>query len=349
MKKVAHYIWLDGYSTPNLRMKKRVIEYDPYASDKDLNTIFKELTWSFDGSSTQQAEGTNSDCILQPVRILLPKSDKDAYILCEVMIYENDKLVPHSSNTRAKLREITKNHLNKEFWFGIEQEYFIYETELKPYNWPEGYPNPQGRYYCGIGGDVAWGREISDNHLNTMLDFGICVSGTNGEVAPSQWEYQIGPGDPLLIADYLWFSRYLLNLEAEKHKLNIKLNPKPIKGDWNGSGAHVNFSTKQMREHMSQEYLDGLIESLRITHEEHIAEYGEYNHERLTGLHETCSIKEFKAGYADRTCSIRIPNSVKIEGKGYLEDRRPAANLDPYKALAKLIETIGNFENTKNL
>ena len=69
--------------------------------------------------------------------------------------------------------------------------------------------------------------------------------------------------------------------------------------------------------------------------------YGEYNEQRLTGLHETASIHEFSFGVSDRGASIRIPIITVEQGwKGWLEDRRPASNGDPYKIASRIVKTV---------
>ena len=334
------YLWLDGYKTPNIRSKTRYMDVDPTKMDDNI-TIDKIPEWGFDGSSTKQATSSNSDCILKPVAIFNNTTDVlasyNSYIvLCEVM---NADGTPHKSNTRAKLREMEKKYSGQNFWFGIEQEYTIIDPKTnRPCGFPEeGYPPPQGRYYCGVGGDVVKMRNMIHEHAMLCNMTGIPLCGTNAEVMLSQWEYQIGTASTLEICDYLWISRFILEICAENHGVSISLDPKPVSGDWNGSGAHINFSTKKMREEKEDsEYIDAVISGLRDSHTEHIAEYGIGNENRLTGDHETQHISKFSHGKSDRGASIRIPIN-----NGYLEDRRPASNMDPYRAIAKLVETVG--------
>lgn len=334
------YIWLDGYETPNLRSKVRYVESMHTPKDQNVPNLEDFDEWSFDGSSTNQAEGNNSDCILTPVRVYQdPVSVYGYYVLCEVY---NPDGTPHTSNTRAKLREVADTYQDSDMWFGIEQEYlFVDPKNNRPYGWPElGFPNPQGRYYCGVGGDVTRLRDLVDTHAEHCHWMGIPLEGTNAEVMLSQWEYQIGPCGPIDMADHLWIARYVLEVMAEREGVAVSLSPKPIHGDWNGSGAHINFSTEYMREEEDPAYITDVLVALGNAHEDHIEAYGIGNEDRLTGRHETQHIDTFSYGNSDRGASIRIPPRTAKENRGYLEDRRPAANIDPYRALACLVETV---------
>ena len=328
----AEYIWMDGHEpTQKLRSKTKVI-------DGQINSIDDLPLWGFDGSSTNQAEGNDSDCMLKPV-CKMPdpiRGGDDILVMCEVM---NPDGSIHSSNTRAHLREISEKFSGQEAWFGIEQEYTLFEGR-NPLGWPEGgYPAPQGPFYCGVGADEVFGRDVVEEHLQLCMDAGLEISGINAEVMPGQWEYQIGPLGPLEVADQMWLSRWLLYRISEDYGVSATLHPKPVKGDWNGAGAHTNFSTKSMRATGGIDVINEACEKLSQKHDEHINVYGAHNEERLTGLHETCSIKEFRYGVSDRGASIRIPMQTANDGYGYLEDRRPSANMDPYKVCAILIET----------
>ena len=348
LKKIK-YIWLDGYDTPNIRSKTRYIELD----EVNIDTIPE---WGFDGSSTMQADGEYSDCILKPVKLYRNTMKIiDSYpaccnfiVMCEVM---NTDGTPHKSNNRHKLKELAEKHKDSEMWFGIEQEYIFVNPEThSPYGWPKKeFPPPQGKYYCGVGGDVVQLRRIVDDHAGILIQAGISVGGTNAEVMLSQWEYQIGPSSPLDICDDLWVSRYILEILAEYKNVYISFSPKPIKGDWNGSGAHINFSTKRLREEGGKEYITNIIKLLMDSHEEHISEYGIGNEYRLTGEHETQHIDVFSSGDSDRGASIRIPPSTAKTYKGYLEDRRPSANIDPYRAVTKLMETVCKVDTPVNV
>ena len=233
-------------------------------------------------------------------------------------------------------------------WVGYEQEYVFFKNN-RPLGWPEhplAFPAPQGSYYCSVGSDVAFGRNIVEDHLNACIDAGLSIYGTNAEVMPGQWEFQIGyrgdgPAPILEMSDQLWVARYLLMLIAEKKGVSVSFDVKPVKGDWNGSGMHTNFSTIATRDpNHGMKTIEDIIERLSKHHKEHMLVYGANNEERLTGHHETCSIHEFRSGIADRGCSIRIPRPVSIDGHGYFEDRRPGANANPYDVAYALVSTI---------
>ena len=242
----------------------------------------------------------------------------------------------HPSNTRAAADAVVSD----EWWFGFEQEYFFTNKDGSPLGWEEGEPRPQGDYYCGVGADNVSGREVSEAHLDACLAAGISLTGTNAEVALGQWEYQCF-GKGIKAADDLWVSRYLLYKVAEEYGVGVNIHPKPKSGDWNGSGMHTNFSNEAMRTAGSEELFSSMCDKLGEVHAEGIAAYGSDNDQRLTGLHETQKITEFSYGVSDRGASIRIPvYTVEHDWNGYLEDRRPASNADPYKIIAHIVGTL---------
>ena len=331
------YLWLDGYHpVRNLRGKTQIKEYDSFPTLEQLPN------WGFDGSSTQQAPGGSSDCVLVPVAIFPDSTRKNgALVMCEV--YNADG-TPHASNDRATILDDPGS------WFGFEQEYFLYQ-DGRPLGFPEGgYPAPQGPYYTGVGyknvGDIA--RQIVEEHLDICLDAGINHEGINAEVAKGQWEFQIFGKGSKQAADEMWVARYILQRLCEKYGLDVEYHCKPLGAtDWNGSGMHANFSTEYMRNTGGKEYFDKLMTAFDKFKEEHIAVYGPDNHMRLTGLHETQSIDKFSWGVADRGASIRVPHSFKNnDWKGYLEDRRPNSQGDPYQIASRILATIGSVPIT---
>jgi len=332
-KTMAEYIWIDGQKpTAKLRSKTKIV-------DGEVKSLSNLPEWSFDGSSTYQAEGKKSDLLLRPVRFIPNplRPPGDVLVLCEVM---NPDGSPHWSNQRAALRGVAEKYASHDAWFGMEQEYTLFEGN-RPLGWPDkGFPAPQGGYYCGVGSDEVFGRTLVDAHADACIRAGLHIVGTNAEVMPGQWEFQIGALGPLEMADELWLARWLLYRMGEDMGISATLHPKPVKGDWNGAGCHTNFSTKETRAAGGMKFIEKAMDKLRARHEEHIAVYGAHNVERLTGLHETAPINEFRWGISDRGSSIRIPLQTANQGMGYFEDRRPAANVDPYEALRVLMETV---------
>lgn len=328
MKTKIEYVWLDGYTPePNLRSKVKIVNNNVWS----LHDIPE---WNFDGSSTKQADGSKSDCILKPVRTYSASKDEHKiYVLCEVM---NPDGTPHESNDRAKLYEE-----DTDIWFGFEQEYFIRSIKNRQMLGHDmGFIEPQGKYYCGVGSKVA-GREFVEEHLQMCLNHGIDITGINAEVALGQWEFQVFGKGKLKASDDLWMCRYFLNKLSEKYGYEIDLHPKPLRhGEWNGSGLHTNFSTGRMRDEGGEKYFKSLFSALETRKDIHIENYGSDNELRLTGKFETQSIHKFTWGVSDRGASIRVPQSTFENWKGYLEDRRPASNANPYKIVNVLVSTI---------
>lgn len=328
---IVEYIWIGG--DQELRSKARVI---------DSGTNFS--VWNYDGSSTDQAEGRLSEIIIKPVRYCrCPfRRGDNLLVMCDTYDPSDN---PISTNTRFAAKQIFDTMPEEEPWFGIEQEFFLIDATT---NQPLGFnhevkdePTKQGQYYCSVGARNAFGRYIIDEALNNMLYAGLTVSGINAEVAPGQWEYQIGPVQGIDAADQLWLSRYILERTAEKYNVAIEYHPKPLgdHSDWNGSGCHTNYSTKQMREEGGIHHINEAIKKLEANHHEHMKVYGKFNEMRMSGKHETASFNKFTSGVANRGASIRIGNAVHKEGKGYFEDRRPASNADPYLVTSKIFET----------
>ena len=334
-KSKLEYIWLDGSKpTQKLRGKTKIVtDFSGKLEDCEV--------WSFDGSSTGQAEGNSSDCLIKPVFICPDPQRKNGYlVMCEVL---NADSTPHETNGRA-----TIDDEDDDFWFGFEQEYFLIDNETgKPLGFPaNGYPRPQGPYYCSVGASNAYGRAIVEEHLDACLEAGLNVEGINGEVAAGQWEYQIFAKGAAAAGDEIWVARYLLERIGEQYGVSVDLHPKPLgELDWNGSGMHANFSNSTLRNAGNRETYEQICEAFRPVVKEHIDVYGADNHMRLTGKHETASIHDFSYGISDRGASIRIPIATVERGwKGWLEDRRPASNGDPYKIASRIIKTVKKAE-----
>lgn len=339
----AEYVWIGG-TGQDLRSKGRTLDAVP----KDP----KELPhWNYDGSSTGQAPGHDSEVYLVPRAIYKDpfRGGDNILVMCDTYepprIKEDGTMTdikPIPTNTRAACNDVMERAKDQEPWFGIEQEYTLLNAVTKwPLGWPKGgFPAPQGPYYCSAGAGVSIGRDIPEVHYRACLHAGIKISGINGEVLPSQWEYQVGPCVGIEMGDQLWMSRYLMYRVCEMFQVEVSFDPKPIPGDWNGSGGHTNFSNKATRTPgTGWAAIQEQCEKLGKRHAVHIAAYGEGNERRLTGKHETSSMNDFSWGVANRGCSIRVGRMVPVEKCGYYEDRRPASNLDPYVVTRLITET----------
>ncbi|XP_060604724.1 glutamine synthetase-like [Ruditapes philippinarum] len=332
---MCEYIWIDG-TGEGIRSKCKTLDFEPTSLDD-------YPIWNYDGSSTYQAEGSNSDMYLHPCAIFSDpfRRGKNKLVLCDVYKYNKE---PADSNKRKSCAKVMEAAKDSHPWFGIEQEYTLLDFDGYPFGWPKnGFPGPQGPYYCGVGATRVYGRDIVEAHYRASLHAGVKIAGCNAEVMPGQWEYQVGPCEGISIGDHLWVSRYLLHRVAEDFGITATLDPKPVQGDWNGAGAHCNFSTSAMREKGGLKHIETAIEKLSKHHSKHIHAYdpheGKDNERRLTGLHETSDIHDFSAGIANRGASIRIPRQVAEIGYGYLEDRRPSSNCDPYSVAEVIVQT----------
>ena len=333
MKAKLEYIWLDGYKpTQTLRSKTKIV--------RDFSGKLEDCpVWSFDGSSTEQAAGGSSDLLLHPVALFPDPAKKDGWLVMTEVL--NPDGTPHVSNGRATIATD-----DEDYWFGFEQEYFLWNPETNlPLGFPEaGYPAPQGPYYCGVGATKAYGREIVDEHIDLCLEAGINLEGINAEVATGQWEFQIFAKGAREAGDQVWVARYLAERNAERYGLSINWHCKPLGDtDWNGSGMHCNFSNSMLRNAGSKLTFDKACKAFAPDDiiRAHIEVYGADNDKRLTGKHETQAIDKFSYGVSDRGASIRIPiATVENDWKGWLEDRRPASNADPYKVAARIIKTL---------
>ncbi|KAL0877351.1 hypothetical protein Bca101_027056 [Brassica carinata] len=333
-KIIAEYIWVGG-SGMDMRSKARTLP-GPVTDPSKLPK------WNYDGSSTGQAPGEDSEVILYPQAIFKDpfRRGNNILVMCDTYTPAGE---PIPTNKRHAAAQIFSNPdvVAEVPWYGIEQEYTLLQKDVKwPIGWPiGGFPGPQGPYYCSVGADKSFGRDIVDAHYKACLYAGINISGINGEVMPGQWEFQVGPSVGISAADEVWIARYILERITEIAGVVVSFDPKPIPGDWNGAGAHTNYSTKSMREEGGYEIIKKAIDKLGLRHKEHISAYGEGNERRLTGHHETADINTFKWGVANRGASIRVGRDTEKEGKGYFEDRRPASNMDPYVVSSMVAET----------
>ncbi|KAK6864153.1 glutamine synthetase [Apiospora arundinis] len=331
---MAEYIWID--STGGVRSKSRTMTSVPEGGFKPEDLP----TWNFDGSSTDQAPGDNSDVYLKPVAVFPDPFRGVPNILVLTECWNADG-TPNKYNYRHECDKLMSTHASHKPWFGLEQEYTLFDMEDRPYGWPKaGFPAPQGPYYCGVGAGKVVCRDIVEAHYKACLYTGVKISGTNAEVMPAQWEFQVGPCEGIEMGDHLWMGRFLLHRVAEEFGAKVSFQPKPIPGDWNGAGLHSNFSSEEMRVEGGMKHIEAAIKKLEGRHKEHIAVYGEGNELRLTGRHETGAIDTFSYGVANRGASIRIPRETASKGYGYFEDRRPASNADPYQISGITMETL---------
>ena len=332
MKSKLEYIWLDG-SKPTQRLRSKTKIKENFSGKLEDCPI-----WSFDGSSTQQVTGGYSDLLLNPVALFPDPERTNGYLVMTEVL--NSDGTPHSTNARATI----SNEDDEDFWFGFEQEYFLYDMNTNmPLGFPRnGFPAPQGPYYCGVGARHAFGRDIVEDHFDLCIDAGLNIEGINAEVAAGQWEFQIFAKGARSAGDQVWLARYLLERTTEKYGVYVEWHPKPLGKDcdWNGSGMHANFSNGLMRTCGDEKVFVTICEEFGKHIKEHIDVYGAYNDQRLIGRHEASSINNFSFGVSNRSASIRIPICTLNDGwKGHLEDRRPASNGDPYKIGAIIIKT----------
>jgi glutamine synthetase len=355
---VAEYVFIDGFGMT--RSKTRIINGKLVPEHESRGLMFNVDIWNADGSSTGQSQTSKSDIILMPRALFNDPFNESSngiqycLVMCDLLNIDG---TPHATNKRAELFRVLsilgeQKIKDEDPWFGIEQEYAILQNngEKDPYGWSTEAINMHLRggiktpeeciFYCGVGAHCAFGRAIAMEHMNKCIKAGVAICGINSEVAPSQWEFQIGICNALALGDHLWMARYILGRVSELHGVCISYDPKPFGSKWNGSGAHTNFSTASMRSEGGLSSIKLAIDKLSKRHNEHMAVYGAGNERRLTGIHETSSLDNFTYGECDRSSSVRIPINVLAEGRGYFEDRRPAANADPYLIAAKMLETI---------
>jgi len=331
---LAEYIWIGGNN--ELRSKSRTLKHNKW-------TVENLPEWDYDGSSTNQAETKHSEVILKP-KSLFPcpfRRGGNLLVLCDT--YKPDG-TPLENNYRHTATKIFNKGLNEKPWFGLEQEFFIIDPKTKkPFGLTED-KQEQGQFYCGIGTTNVFNRVVIERLYSYCLFAMINISGINAEVAPGQWEYQIGPNKGIDSADQLWISRYILLRISEDHNVEINFEAKLLsKDEWNGSGCHVNYSTQSMRDGNGDktglDIINEAINKLSLKHTEHMKVYGTGNELRMTGLNETAKYDEFSSGVGNRGASVRIPTNTEKNKCGYFEDRRPAANIDPYLVTSMIFET----------
>jgi glutamine synthetase len=323
-KTILEYIWIGGKN--EIRSKTRVIN--------NFLPKFAEYIpeWNYDGSSTWQADSNgDTEIILRPCNVFSDTfrniEDANCYlVLCDTY---NSKGEPTKTNYRNQAAILFDNFVEEEPWFGLEQEYYLFFKDNKT-----NQNSNTGLHYCG-NPENKLERIIAEQHLQMCIEIGIKISGINAEVSNGQWEFQIGPCEGIEAGDHLIVARYLLERIAERYDAKVSYHPKPI-FDISGSGCHINFSTFSTRSENGIENIYRYIQKLEGKHKELIKVYGDENNQRLTGLHETSSIKTFSWGVGTRNTSIRIPNQTQNNKCGYFEDRRPAANIDPYLATSSL-------------
>jgi len=335
---IAEYIWIDGSN--GMRSKCKTVDRTDEEVAKGRVTLDELPEWNFDGSSTGQAPGNNSDVYLRPVAIYDDpfRGKPNVLVMCETWMSDGK---PNAFNFRHDAALLMEANASEGFWFGLEQEYTLLDVDGWPFGWPKnGFPAPQGPYYCGVGTGRVFCRDLVEAHYMACFYAGINISGTNAEVMPAQWEYQVGPCTGINLGDELWMSRFILHRVAEDFGVKVTLAPKPIPGDWNGAGLHSNVSTEAMRQEGGMKVIEEAMEKLAKRHKEHMDVYGEDNALRMTGKHETASMEKFTWGVADRGSSVRVNRAVAEQGKGYFEDRRPASNADPYQITGIIVETL---------
>ena len=329
----VEYVWLDGNEPlPKLRSKTRYMDFSDPISDETINTL---SDWNFDGGSTNQGSLENSDRRLRSIRPYEDPFHEDGMlVLCEVDYHSG---VPHETNSRTHLSSLVDDHPG--ILVGFEQEFtLINPADQEPLGLLLS-PSAQGQYYCGAGCMNIIGRFLLDELEEACIAAGIELDGVNAEVMPGQWEFQTKPQDPCKAADDLWVIRYILERLSETKPVIVSYDPKPHE-DFNGAGCHTNLSTHLTRNEFGDAQFNSVMSALEEDHDEYLHVCGEGYERRMTGDCETPKHDEFTWGIGDRGASVRIPERVSRACAGYFEDRRPCANVDPYKVLHSLISSV---------
>lgn len=334
------YVFVDG-TLENVRAKTRTLDFEPKTA-KDC----PEWTYCALGTYQWADAGAKSEMFLVPVALFRDPflKGRNKLVLCETLLHDRR---PPETNTRWSCDKAMKEAANEDPWFGIEQEYVLLDADKIPLGWPKdnNVIRPLGPYFLGVGVGNVFGRQISDAHLKACAYAGVKIAGTNAEVVLSQWEYQVGPLPGVQAADHLWMSRYILHRVAEEFGVIVSFDPKPFQSnELCGSGGHINFSTRQMRDDGGIEYILEALKKLEVKSELHLTNYdpqkGKSNSRRLNAGMLATPSEDFTADKCSRLSSIRVPRLVVEAGKGYLEDRRPGANVEPYRATETLVKTV---------
>ena len=327
MNTIIEYIWIDANN--HFRSKTRLI------TNSLIINLSSVPNWNYNGSSTGQTDSDNSEVTLIPVFLCPDPFRLQNHKLVYCITYHDGKALENNYYNKAINIFDTVSVGFYKPWFGMEQEFFIMDKISKmPVEYSKN--NKQGKYYCNIDECPKVERKIMEEFLSKAIDANLNICGINAEAAQGQWEFQIGPCLGIEIGNHMMIARYILCRVAHEHHCTIDFSPKPLGNDWNGSGCHINYSTFHTRSGNQDKNQTGLdvihdyIKSLEKVHHEMIQCYGKDNELRMTGHHETASISDFSHSVGGTTTSIRIGKNVEKNKYGYFEDRRPAANCDPY-------------------
>ncbi|EHB11474.1 Glutamine synthetase [Heterocephalus glaber] len=242
-----------------LHCKSRTLDCEP--------KCVEELPgWNFDGSSTFQSEGSNSDMYLIPVAMFQDPFCKDPnkLVFCEVF---KCNWKPAETNLRHTCKWIMDMVCNQHPWFRMGQEYTLMGTDGHPFCWlSSGFPGLQGPYYHGVGAENAYVGDAVEAHYRACSYAGVKITRRNAEVMPAQWEFQVGPSEGISMGDHLWEARFISHCVCEDFGVMATFDPKPIPGNWNGAGCHTNFSMKAMWEENGLKSIEEAIKKLSKRH-----------------------------------------------------------------------------------
>uniref|UniRef100_A0A914DZH4 glutamine synthetase n=1 Tax=Acrobeloides nanus TaxID=290746 RepID=A0A914DZH4_9BILA len=331
----VEYVWIN-VSGQTFQSKTRTLDFEP-------KTLSDVPMWTCVYDPVKETYLKPVGLYNDPFRLAPHK-----IVFCETL--EKD-MNPSFFNSRQRCNEVMEAAKDQHPWFGMEQEYTLLGADKHPLGWPkDGFPAPQVNaeglavYQMASGTGTVMGRKISECHYAACLYAGLSIAGTNAEELLSEWEYQIGPVEGIHLGDQVWMSRFLLYRVAEQFDVIVTFNPKIAAGDWSGAGCHCNFSTEKMRQPGGLKVILEACEKLSKAHKEHLAYYdaaqGKDNARRMIGRSTAPPLEECVVGIMNRTASIRVPLMVEQNGCGYLEDRRPAANCDPYLVTEAIVKTV---------